>query len=285
MAAFRPMGRLVRADLIRILARREIQLAVVALVLLHAVAFLQVFSVAKAEIDLATSVPPPPTEVQEFLDEQARYRVARFASIAAPAAIRAMTNPGIPLLAAGVLFLAAIVMGSDFEWGTARTNMLLAGSRQRFLLARHLAVWLVGLAVVAVLAVLGIVLPVLLATATGAEVGWRSSGVPDGIRATVGAALAVMTYGSVTLALSTVGRSVAFGLLGGALFLGLDAVATNLLRPSGEVLAALTVSGSLASVVDPASTMPVVGLAAAAVWVGLGIAVSLLLLERRDVIE
>ncbi len=257
----------------------------VALVLLHAVAFVQTFNVAKSEIDLATSVPPPPTEVQEFLDEQARYRQAMFAPLAAPAAIRAVTNPGIPLLAAGALFLAAIVMGSDFEWGTARTNILLAGSRRRFLLARHFAVWLVCLAVVGGLSVVGIVLPMVLAMATGAEVGWRSDGLGDAARAVVGATLAAITYGSLTLAVSTIGRSVAFGLLGSAVVLLLDAAASTVVRQSSEVAAALTISGSLAAVVHPTSSMLVVGFAAAGMWALAAIAVSVVMLERRDVVE
>jgi ABC-type transport system involved in multi-copper enzyme maturation permease subunit len=279
------MIELVRADVLRIVSRREIQLVIAALVLSHAIAFLQTFSVAKSEIDVATSVPPPPTDAAAFLEEQARYREAHFAWLAAPAAIRAMTSPGIPLLPAGVLFIAAIVMGSDFEWGTARTNILLAGSRRRFLLGRHLAVWGVCLVVVAGLCVLGVVLPVLLSMATRAEVGWRASGVPDAIRAGFGAALTVTTYGSITLAVVTLGRSVAFGLLAGVLFLGLDAVATSVIRHSGEVFAALTVSGSLAAASDPASTVPAVGFLVGALWTSVAIVCSVIAIERRDVIE
>jgi hypothetical protein len=193
---------LLRADLLRLRGRREVGLVIAGIMLIHVIVFLHAFSIAKADADLATSVPPPPTGVEEFLKSQEEYRAAALAGFAVPASVSSMMRPGFPVLLVGLAFLAALTMGSDFDWGTVRSGILLAGSRRRFILVRHVTIWAVVAVAIAGLAVLALIAPQIL-SATGAPVGWTGQSLLPALAPIALTAFQAAVYASIALAITS----------------------------------------------------------------------------------
>lgn len=276
---------LLRADLFRLRGRRDLIVVLGGLLIIHGIVFLQAYAIASGNADLVTSVPPPETEAKEFLRTQQEYRVQALASFAPPASASTILMPGFPVLVAGVAFLAAMVMGSDFEWGTVRSGVLLAGSRRRFILIRQLTCWVVVGLVIAILIAIGLVLPLLI-SATGAPVGWRPDGLGSNLASVVGTAYHAVLYASIAVAVTTVARSLAGGIIGTTLIFVADTFANVALRPTLPAVAKLSISGSLGDLADPqGATQPVVSLVTAAAWLVLAVVISLVAMQRRDILE
>lgn len=276
---------LLHADILRLRGRSDVLLVIAGIVLIHSVVFLQAFSIAKADAEVVISVPPPPTETEEFIRSQEEYRVVALAGFAVPTSVTSMMRPGFPVLLAGAAFLASLIMGSDFEWGTVRGSVLLAGSRRRFILVRHVTIWaIVGFAIVS-LVVVGLVAPLIL-SATGAPIGWSGQSPLPALTTVVPTAFQGSLYASMALAVTIAARSFAGGVIGAALVLGVDGLLSVALQSTQPMLARLTISGSLGDLADPQGAIePALSLIVALAWLAIAVAVSIIAIERRDILE
>lgn len=183
------MSGLVRAEWIRFGKRRSIQIIVLAVPLLAAFMFLAgsastgpeppPFDAAAVRADLIAQgygLGVPPDELEKALDdaveaerfpiEQMRqqYLLGR-STFAFPQSVVTLLGSGTLVLFA-LLLLVATTLGDEFGWGTIRTTLLASSHRGRLLLLRLGVVLAISVALVATLALLGVVLPFLL-TALG----------------------------------------------------------------------------------------------------------------------
>ena len=91
---------------------------------------------------------------------------------------------------------------------------------------------------------------------------------------------------AVAIAVTTLTRSLATGLIGAMAFFAADALIATAIRSGQPQLASLTLSGSLGDLSDPgAATVPVIALGIASGWPVVAIAVSMWALDRRDTLE
>lgn len=184
------MSPLLRAEWIRFRRRSSIQVIVLAVPALAAFMFLSgsaavgpeppPFDPAAVRAELIAQgygqgLPPDQleqalndaVEAQRFPVELAReqYRLARSA-FAFPHGIVTLFGNGT-LVVLAVLLLTATSLGDEFGWGTIRTVLLASNHRARILLLRLGVILGIGAALLAMLGVLGVVLP-LIVTALGA---------------------------------------------------------------------------------------------------------------------
>ncbi|MBI2781026.1 MAG: ABC transporter permease subunit [Chloroflexi bacterium] len=183
------MSGLVRAEWIRFRKRQSIQIIVLAVPLLAAFMFLAgasstgpeppPFDAAAVRADLIAQgfglgLPPDElgtalddaVEAQRFPVEQMREQyLLRRSTFAFPQSMVTLLGSGTLVLFA-LLLLVATSLGDEFGWGTIRTTLLASSLRGRLLLLRLGAVSAISIGLLATLAVLGLVLPVVL-TALG----------------------------------------------------------------------------------------------------------------------
>jgi ABC-2 type transport system permease protein len=120
------------------------------------------------------------------------------------------------------IILAAGAMGSEYSWGTLRTQLARQPHRGRYLVAKIAALLLILLCGVAIGLVVGVLLALLFGALLGTS-GMLAAG--DLLRLLLGLlrSLYVMQpYIMVTIACCTLGRSALAGMAGGFLFLILD---------------------------------------------------------------
>jgi ABC-type transport system involved in multi-copper enzyme maturation permease subunit len=120
------------------------------------------------------------------------------------------------------IVLAAGAMGSEYNWGTLRTQLARQPNRARYLVAKLVALLLVLIAGITIALLLGALLALLfgmaLASTTGAlTVGWLA--LPMGVLRSL---FVLLPYVMFTIACSILGRSVVAGAAGGFLFLVAD---------------------------------------------------------------
>lgn len=185
------MNGLVRAEWIRFGKRGSVKVIVLAVPLLAAFLFLAgygslgesppAFDPVAVRADLIAQgygLGLPPDQLEAALDdavEAARFSIEqpyeqyqlRASTYAFPQSVVTMLGSGTFVLLALVL-LVATTLGDDFNWGSIRTTLLASSRRSRLLMLRLGVVATIGIGLVAVLALLGIVLPFLL-MATGAQ--------------------------------------------------------------------------------------------------------------------
>ena len=216
-----------RAEWIRFRRRSSIQVIVLAVPVLAAFLFLSAyaglgpeppaFDAAKVRAELIAQgygVGLPPDELEKALAdaveaqrpqvEQVReqYRLAR-SSFAFPQGIVTLLGNGTLVLLA-VLLLTATTLGDEFGWGTIRTILLASNHRARILLLRLGVVLGIGMALLAVLAVLGAVLP-LIVSALGAPPvqvpALNLAAVGVLVLGTLGATFVVIAFGAMVTVL------------------------------------------------------------------------------------
>lgn len=184
------MSGLIRAEWIRFQGRRALFLIVLAVPLLAAFFFMTSYSsiVPRLTFDEQTVrqefidqgvllVPPDQAENAEALltqmidqrradagQEQARVEALR-ARFAFPQSLLTVLTSA-PYVFFAMILLTATMIGDDFSWGTVRTSLIASSDRRRLLLVRFGFLTVVATVLVAILIVLGIALPTLLA-ATG----------------------------------------------------------------------------------------------------------------------
>jgi hypothetical protein len=185
------MTGLLRAEWIRFRKRRSVQVIVFAVPLLAAFLFVAgygsvgaappPFDPAAVRADLIAQgygQGLPPDQLEQALNdaveaarfpaeqatEQYRLRVSSFAPV--QGVVTLLGNGTFVLLA--LLLLVAITLGDEFGLGTIRTTLLASSKRARLLTLRLGAIAVIGVVLVATLALLGLVLPLVL-VATGAQ--------------------------------------------------------------------------------------------------------------------
>jgi len=279
------MVNLVLADLVRLVRRRELLVVAAAVLVFLFVAFFEAFLVAKSNVDIATAVPPPERDIEQFLEDQARYREAALVEFSSPAAVRLILAPGFPILPVAAVLSAVLSMGSDFEWGTVRGAVLLAGSRNRYLVARGAALSILLGVLVGAAALVGVLAPPLIGTVFREPLGVSLAGLPSAVDATVGALAAAVVYAGIGLAATTVARSMGLGLVFSAAVLSADALLTMLIRPTTETLASVTVAGSAGALVQSGRDIEVVTFLAAGAWLLLAILIAVRAFNSHDLVE
>lgn len=179
------MSGLLRAEWIRFRKRRSIQIIVLAVPLLAAFMFLAgasstggeppPFDPAATRAELITEgygLGLPPDELEKALDDAVeaqrfpfeqthqQYLLGR-STFAFPQSVVTLLGSGTLVLFA-LLLLVATTLGDEFGWGTIRTTLLASSHRGRLLLLRLGVVWAISIGLVATLALLGLVLPLVL---------------------------------------------------------------------------------------------------------------------------
>lgn len=145
---------LVRAEWLRLRKRRDIWLVALALVALSIPAY---FSGVSNVLNNAGQFPTDmPSDVIDQIKEQARQELLRYAF---PLSIGTVLQNGQILILALVAYLAAAVTGAEFAYGTIRTSLVAHADRRGFLMVRLAAMAVVALMLVALLVVLGALLP------------------------------------------------------------------------------------------------------------------------------
>lgn len=234
------MTGLIRAEWIRFRKRRSLQVIVLAVPLLAAFLFFAGYSAIGPEpppFDAAAvraeliaqgyglGLPPDQlekeldaaVEAQRFPVDQAREqnRLQRSAFVY-PQSLVTLLGSGTFVLFALIL-LVATTIGDEFGWGTIRTTLLASSHRVRLLAVRLAAIVTIAIALLASLALLGVLLPLVLAV-VGAQ--------PPATPALGMGALAVLVVGTLEAALLVI----AFG-----------AVATLVVRSGSLTLVVLLV--------------------------------------------
>jgi ABC-type transport system involved in multi-copper enzyme maturation permease subunit len=145
---------LLRAEWLRLRKRRDIWLVALALVALSIPAY---FSGVSNVLNNAGQFPADmPPDVIDQIKEQARQELLRYAF---PLSIGTVLQNGQILILALVAYLAAAVTGAEFAYGTIRTSLVAHADRRGFLMVRLAAMAVVALMLVALLVVLGALLP------------------------------------------------------------------------------------------------------------------------------
>ena len=174
-----------QAEWIRFRKRRSLQVIVFAVPLLAAFLFIAGYSsvgqppppfdaaAVRAElIAQGYGLGLPPEELEQALDEaveaqrfpveqmreQHRLQLSTFAF---PQSLVTLLGSGTFVLFA-LLLLVATTLGDEFSWGTIRTTLLASSHRARMLSLRLAVIMAISIGLVAVLALLGVVLPMLL---------------------------------------------------------------------------------------------------------------------------
>ncbi|MEO8274157.1 MAG: hypothetical protein ABI620_08820 [Chloroflexota bacterium] len=175
---------LLRAELLRLRRRRTLQVIVLAVPLLTGVIMVLGYnSVYDAPpfdaaayrqqlIDEGFIVGLPPEEFEQLLNEtvesqrqmqvqmQDQLALSR-ASFIYPYSLVTVLGSGAFALFALIL-LTATTLGDEFGWATIRTSLLASSSRRRFLTVRFMALAAAELLILALVLVVGLVLPLLL---------------------------------------------------------------------------------------------------------------------------
>jgi hypothetical protein len=179
--------------------RREIVVASLAVLVIVAGLWISGYLSSQAA---AASLPANPGRAVAELAFLAPYR--------SPASIVWIVASGIWLFF-GVYYLGAATTGGDFVWATIRTALLAGRGRISFVAARLAFIVVLGWILLAVELLLGVLLPVLLATGTGRPV--RVTGV---LLAIAAGGLGVGLYGSAGVCVALLLRDRAAPLLAGA---------------------------------------------------------------------
>ena len=148
------MKGLLRAEWLRLRKRRDIWLVALALVALSIPAYISGVSSA---LNSGGQFPPDlPPDVIDQIKEQASQELLRYAF---PLSIGTVVQNAQILILALVAYLAAAVTGAEFAYGTIRTSLVAHADRGGFLIVRLAAMALVAILLVALLVVLGALLP------------------------------------------------------------------------------------------------------------------------------
>jgi hypothetical protein len=135
---------------------------------------------------------------QQRLDFEAHQAVA-LQKYALPQSLLTVVGSGtVPLIA--LVFVASLVVGDEFRFGTLRTSLLAAGNRRRFLFTRLVSLFAMTVGVFAILLALGVVLSLALIL-FGAEV--PAATTPLNVGASVGLIGAEILSVTVLVALAT----------------------------------------------------------------------------------
>jgi ABC-type transport system involved in multi-copper enzyme maturation permease subunit len=328
------VSRLLRAEWIRFRRRSSIQVIVLAVPLLAAFMFLSgsasvgpeppAFDPVAVRAELLAQgygQGLPPDQLEQALNDAVeaqrvpvelaleQYRLARSA-FAFPQGIVTLISSGT-LVLLGVLLLTATSLGDEFGWGTIRTVLLASNHRARILLLRLGMLFGIGAALLAVLGLLGVVLP-LVVSALGApavdvpplHLGALGVLVLGTLEATFmvlafGAMVTVLVRsGSLTLVLLLVYVALEASVLtvllrfapfqeGGGLVWLLDAFPlrgfTRLTGVAGQMAAGLPHFPGEVVPTDLSSTF--VSLVAFLVWGGLFLAIAYRRFTRMDIVE
>lgn len=161
------MSGLVRAEWLRLRKRRDLWIVGLALLGLSIPAYFS--GLANAQAVNAGGIPPDlPPDVIEQIRAQSLEQLAIYAF---PMSIGTVVQNAQIILLALVAYLAAAVTGAEFGYGTIRTSLVAHADRRGFVVVRLMALALVAVLLIGLLAVLGILLPVLAA--------WTGTSLPQ----------------------------------------------------------------------------------------------------------
>jgi ABC-2 type transport system permease protein len=149
---------LLRAEWLRLRKRRDIWLVALAVVGLSIPAYVSGVSNAMANaLNSGGQLPPDiPPDVVDQIRVQARQELLRYAF---PLSIGTLVQTGQVLVLALVAYLAAAITGAEFAYGTIRTSLVAHANRRGFLRVRLAAMAVAALLLIALLVVLGVLLP------------------------------------------------------------------------------------------------------------------------------
>jgi hypothetical protein len=149
---------LLRAEWLRLRKRRDIWIVALAIVGLSIPAYFSGVSNAMANaLNNGGQLPPDfPPDVVAQIKDQARRELLRYAF---PLSIGTVVQTAQVLVLALVAYLAAAVTGAEFAYGTIRTSLVAHADRRGFLGVRLAALAVAALLLIALLVVLGVLLP------------------------------------------------------------------------------------------------------------------------------
>jgi ABC-type transport system involved in multi-copper enzyme maturation permease subunit len=121
------------------------------------------------------------------------------------------------------IVLAAGAMGSEYNWGTLRTQLSRQPNRARYLIAKIAALLLVLVVGILVALLAGVLLGLLFGAVLGGTRGELAAGLPMLPLGVLRSLYVLLPYVMFTIACCIIGRSVVAGAAGGFLFLVADA--------------------------------------------------------------
>ncbi len=145
-----------RADAIRLAARWDVRGFVLLVPVVAAVGFVLSYATIQSHYGWDQSQPMPPEVVAAIAADRAAY--------AFPHSVLTVFD-NAPWVLFGMFFLAAGTMGLEFGWGTIRTALISSPDRVRFVLSRAVAVGAIAATALAVLVVIGLVMPTVMGVA------------------------------------------------------------------------------------------------------------------------
>lgn len=244
------MRRLLTADIVRFGRRLDLRMLVALVPVVLAVMFVSEFNNATTTPQFFISMDPPDPVAEaamraQMLDEWRLQVAAALPAFAFPASlVKVAGNVGPAALLA--IYLAATLIGGEFEWGTVRT-VHLTSSRGRTLAVRVAVVaGLVGVVMVFAL-LLAVILPFCLSFES-TPLQQFAAPVPDLWSAILTRLAVLLPFIAVPVLMAVLARSIAFSFLLVVLFFALDLAVTGApIWSSSPVpwLPALTVSGSI----------------------------------------
>ncbi len=287
------MRRLLAADLVRFGRRRDLRILVALVPVVLAAMFVSDFNSATTPPSFFINLEPPDPVAEaamraQMLDEWRGQLASVLPAFAFPASLIKVAG-NIGPLALMAIYVAAALIGGEFEWGTVRT-VHLTSSRGRTLAVRiGVVVGLVGV-VMALALVLAAILPFFMSF-EGTAVQQFAMPVPDLAPAVLTRLAVALPFIAIPTLMAVLARSISLSFLLVVLFFVLDLAVTGFPVWVGSPtpwLPALTVSGSISRLLgatlgpDPGTVSAGVAMTALLAWGIVPIVAAIARFRRMD---
>jgi ABC-type transport system involved in multi-copper enzyme maturation permease subunit len=209
---------LLRADVIRLRGRLDVWIVALAVPVIAAFGFVGAYFDVPHHFGYSTPLPPP--EIVAAIAEQR-------SAFAFPQSLMTMLDSAVWVIVAA-FFLAATTIGGEYAWGTIRTSLLASSERRRFLASRLVALDVVGTATIALLLIVGTILPIVIAAGGNELPTPPPLQIADLGLAVLARLLALVLIAGCAALLAIATRNGAFPLLVGMLYLIAETLVANL---------------------------------------------------------
>lgn len=157
-------------------------------------------------------------------------------SLVLPAAIPNILSQATFILALALVVLAAGAVGGEYGWGTVRTMVVNSPGRIRFLLAKAIAIGVIGIIWIVGALALGILTTLVITSLLGKPVTLSfltASYLGELLLMLARTALSIIPYMLLAFWLAVLGRSSLLGIAGGLGYYFVEVISVDLMRQAG----------------------------------------------------